>query len=197
MIRPMTEPTKRGQTFRKWSRLIHRDLSFFFAGVLLIYAISGFMLNHKRDFNSSYSVERQSYELRGGYPAESDTWSEEDIRRCLEEVGQGSEYMKSYQPEQGQIKVFIRRGCTLAIDTRQQTAVSESLHKRPILSSLNRLHYNPTRWWTIFSDLFLGSLVIIVFSGLFIIKGPKGLWGRGGLELLGGILIPILFMLFA
>ena len=33
---------------RKWSRLLHRDLSFFFAGILMIYAISGFMLNHKR-----------------------------------------------------------------------------------------------------------------------------------------------------
>ena len=37
---------------RKWSRPVHRDLSFFFSGVLLIYAVSGFMLNHKRDFNS-------------------------------------------------------------------------------------------------------------------------------------------------
>ena len=41
---------------RKWSRPVHRDLSFFFSGVLLIYAVSGFMLNHKRDFNSDYSV---------------------------------------------------------------------------------------------------------------------------------------------
>ena len=39
---------------RKWSRLLHRDLSFFFAGILMIYAISGFMLNHKKDFNSDY-----------------------------------------------------------------------------------------------------------------------------------------------
>ena len=31
---------------------------FFFSGVLLIYAVSGFMLNHKRDFNSDYSVRR-------------------------------------------------------------------------------------------------------------------------------------------
>ncbi|KAA3139706.1 peptidase, partial [Alistipes onderdonkii] len=31
---------------RKWSRPVHRDLSFFFSGVLLIYAVSGFMLNH-------------------------------------------------------------------------------------------------------------------------------------------------------
>ncbi|NLZ94386.1 MAG: peptidase, partial [Bacteroidales bacterium] len=33
---------------RKWSRIIHRDLSFFFSGVIIIYAISGFVLNHKK-----------------------------------------------------------------------------------------------------------------------------------------------------
>ena len=44
---------------RKWSRLLHRDLSFFFAGILMIYAISGFMLNHKKDFNSDYLIRQK------------------------------------------------------------------------------------------------------------------------------------------
>ena len=62
---------------------------------------------------------------------------------------------------------------------------------------MNRLHYNPSRWWTVFSDVFLASLVVIVVSGLVMLRGPKGLWGRGGIELLAGILIPVLFMFFA
>ena len=37
---------------RRWSRAVHRDLSFFFGGIVLIYAISGFTLNHKHDFNA-------------------------------------------------------------------------------------------------------------------------------------------------
>lgn len=73
----------------------------------------------------------------------------------------------------------------------------ESIRKRPLLSSMNRLHYNPSRWWTVFSDVFLASLVVIVVSGLVMLRGPKGLWGRGGIELLAGILIPVLFMFFA
>ena len=35
----------KGTAFRKWSRIIHRDLSFFFAGMILIYAISGIVMN--------------------------------------------------------------------------------------------------------------------------------------------------------
>lgn len=47
--------------FRKWCHILHRDLSFFFAGVILIYAFSGIMLNHKRDFNSDYSITQKEY----------------------------------------------------------------------------------------------------------------------------------------
>ena len=46
------------QRVRKWSRSLHRDLSYFFTGVLVVYAVSGFMLNHKKDFNSDYSIVR-------------------------------------------------------------------------------------------------------------------------------------------
>ena len=182
---------------RKWSRSIHRDLSFFFAGVLLIYATSGFMLNHKRDFNSSYAVETSTTQLAGNYPATSEGWTKEDCVRSLTECGEGTEFLKFYQPDADRVKIFVRRGCTLEINTKSGKAVFETLRKRPILSSLNRLHYNPSRWWTIFSDIFLVSLVVIVISGLICIKGPKGLWGRGGIELLCGILIPILFMFLA
>ncbi|HAC20873.1 MAG TPA: peptidase, partial [Porphyromonadaceae bacterium] len=46
----------------------------------------------------------------------------------------------------------------------------------------------------IFSDVFATALMIIAISGLFIVRGNKGLWGRGGIELAIGILIPLLFI---
>ena len=54
--------------FRKWCHILHRDLSFFFAGVILIYAFSGIMLNHKRDFNSDYSITQKEYRIAGNFP---------------------------------------------------------------------------------------------------------------------------------
>ena len=179
---------------RKWSRSIHRDLSFFFSGVLLLYAVSGFMLNHKRDFNSDYSIERWSVQLQGEYPASVAEWDKATVVRHLEEIDQAGNYLKHYAPDENSVKVFIRGGSTLVVDLRTGQAEFESIHRRPLLSSLNRMHYNPSRWWTIFSDVFLVSLVTIVLSGLVMIKGRKGLWGRGGIELLAGILIPVLFI---
>ncbi len=179
---------------RKWSRPIHRDLSFFFSGVLLIYAVSGFMLNHKRDFNSDYSIRRQELPLSGAYPRTVQQWDRPAAEALLAEIGEAGNYLKHYSPEAGRVKVFIRGGSSLTADLTSGQVVYESIRKRPVLSAMNRLHYNPSRWWTAFSDIFLVGLVVIVLSGLVMMRGPKGLWGRGGIELIVGIIIPLLFI---
>ena len=38
------------------------------------------------------------------------------------------------------------------------------------------------------------ALIIITLSGIIMLKGNKGIIGRGGIELIVGILIPILFL---
>lgn len=181
---------------RKWSRPVHRDLSFFFAGVLLIYAVSGFMLNHKRDFRSDYSIRRTEMQLSDAFPRQQQAWNRDTAERLLAETGQRGSYLKHYFPEAGQLKIFIRGGSSLTADLTTGRIVCETIRKRPLLSALNRLHYNPSRWWTVFSDIFLFSLVLIVLSGLVMQPGRKGLWGRGGIELLAGIVIPLLFLLW-
>ena len=74
-------------------------------------------------------------------------------------------------------------------------AVVERLTRRPVWSALTKLHYNPGSWWTAFADIFGGGLILITLTGLVIVKGPKGLRGRGGVELAAGILLPLLFLL--
>ena len=51
-------PSSRGAGFRKLCRWLHRDLSFFFAGMVLIYALSGLFMNHRNDIDR---VLRSSY----------------------------------------------------------------------------------------------------------------------------------------
>ena len=53
---------------RRWSRAVHRDLSFFFGGIVLIYAISGFTLNHKHDFNAEYAIRQHRFRTEGTFP---------------------------------------------------------------------------------------------------------------------------------
>lgn len=182
---------------RKWSRSLHRDLSFFFAGVLLIYAISGFMLNHKKDFNSDYIIRQKQMQLTESVPDDPAQLTREAAIELLKPLGEGNNYLKHYSPGPGQIKIFIKGGSSMTIDTKDGKAVYESIKKRPIISWFNHLHYNPSRWWTIFSDIFILALVIITLTGLIMLKGPKGFWGRGGMEFIIGLLIPLCFIFFS
>ncbi len=180
---------------RKWSRGIHRDLSFLFSGIIIVYAISGFCLNHKSDFNSNFSISNQTLHLSGDFPLPEKV-EKPVVIGFLEQVNEQHGYTRHYYPRAGEMKVFIKGGSSLVVDTETGEAFYEKVRPRPFLKALNRLHYNPSRWWTWFSDLFALSLLIITLTGLIMLKGPKGLWGRGGIELLIGIAVPLFFLLF-
>lgn len=179
---------------RKWSRIVHRDLSFFFSGVIIIYAISGFVLNHKKDFNSDYSIKSYSFSVEGNYPLSQEKFSKDKVISILAPYNEASNYTKHYFPDNESMKVFLKGGSSLVVDLSNGKALYEQVKKRPIISQFNWLHYNPNKWWTIFSDIFSFSLIIITLTGLIMTKGKKGLWGRGGIELIIGIIIPLLFI---
>lgn len=187
--------TNKGASFRKWCRDIHRELSFFFAGVIVIYAVSGIMLNHKRDFNSNITVNREEIVLQGTFPSEAGSVSKETLSEYIAQLPDSETYTR-HAPISGNIlKIFFKGGSSLDIDMNTGTGVYEKVRKRVVISSFNRLHYNPNRWWTWFSDIFAVCLLVITMTGLFMLKGTKGLIGRGGIEFIAGILIPLLFMI--
>lgn len=181
---------------RKWSRIIHRDLSFFFSGVIIIYAISGFVLNHKKDFNSDYSIKTYDFNIEGNYPLLQDNFTKDRVLNILQAYKEADNYTKHYFPDNESMKVFLKGGSSLVVDLTNGNALYEQVRMRPVISKFNWLHYNPNKWWTVFSDIFALSLITITLTGLIMIRGKKGLWGRGGIELAIGIIIPLLFILF-
>ncbi len=194
-MQPTTAPNnKPGTRLRRWARIIHRDLSYFFAGVVIIYAVSGIVLNHKRDFNSDYSIRRSEVQLPGTFPQSQEVDSQ-TAREMLRAVDPDARYAKHYASGEDRIKIFVAGGSILEVELQSGKAVYEKLSRRPIISSMNRLHYNPNRWWTRFSDVFAVSLLLITLTGLVMVPGRNGLKGRGGIELAAGIAIPILFLL--
>lgn len=186
---------KFSSNMRKWSRVIHRDLSFFFSGVIIIYALSGIFLNHKRDFNPNYVVTLKEYQAEGTYPSSKEAFDKSKALALLVPLKEEKNFTKHYFPNDSTLKIFIKGGSSLVIDLNTGKGIYESLKKRPVIHLFNRLHYNPGKGWTWFSDFFAVSLILITLTGLIMNKGKKGIWGRGGIELLVGILIPLLFIL--
>ena len=179
---------------RRWSRTLHRDLSYFFAGMVLIYALSGIAMNHRDTFNPNYSVSQTRLTLPAPLP-EREAFSRADAEALLERAGVGEGYVKHYFPDGHTHKIILELSTSLLADTRSGEAVVERLTRRPVWSALTKLHYNPGSWWTAFADIFGGGLILITLTGLVIVKGPKGLRGRGGVELASGMLLPLLLLL--
>ena len=78
---------KWSSNIRKWSRLIHRDLSFFFSGMVLIYAISGIVMNHRDTINPNFSITRKEYKIAEKLPDKAGMNKEKVLRSEERRVG--------------------------------------------------------------------------------------------------------------
>ena len=177
-----------------WCRTIHRELSFFFSGMILIYAISGFVMNHRDSINPHYTVTRTLHSINN-LPSQS-AFNKQTVLNLMEQIEIEESYTKHYFPQPNHLKVFLKGGSSLIADLTTGEVCYESLKRKPIVSTMTTLHYNPGKWWTWFADIFAVSLIIITLTGLVMLKGKYGLWGRGGIELLLGIAIPLILLFF-
>jgi len=179
---------------RKWSRILHRDLGYFFIGTSLIYGLSGIALNHLKDWNPNYSVSLKEFNTRIDLKKSPDV--KENVKQLVGDIDDVNNYRNHYYPDPGTMKIFLKGGSSVMVDVNTGDGTIEFLKKRPVFYQVNYLHYNPNSWWMWFSDIFAGGLIFLSLTSLFMVKGTKGIWGRGGIYMMVGIIIPILFLIF-
>lgn len=177
---------------RKWSRIIHRDFGYLFFGVTLIYALSGIALNHLSDWNPNYSVEIVEFETQLDLNKSENV--KEKVLLLLDKIADRDEYKKHYYPSNDEMKIFLSGGSSVMVDLKTGAGYAEFLKKRPLFYQVNYLHYNPNLWWTWFSDIFAGALITLAITGIIMVKGKKGITGRGAWLTALGIIIPLLFL---
>ena len=179
---------------RKWSRLLHRNIGFFFIGATIIYGLSGIALNHLNDWNPNYSVTINEFNTELNLKKSGDL--EENILKLLDDIDDRDNYKKHYFPEKKYLKIFLKGGSSVIVNTETGNGQAEYLRKRAIFYDVNYLHYNPHNWWMWFSDIFAGALIFLAITSIFMVRGKKGAFGRGGIYIALGIIIPILFLIF-
>lgn len=180
------------KTLRKWSRILHRDIGFFFIGTTLIYGLSGIALNHLNDWNPNYSVELEEFQTE--ISLEKNTEINTNIDLLLEEIGTKIAYKKHYYPESDLIKIFLSGGSSILVDLETGNGRAEFLRKRTMFYEANYLHYNPNDWWMWFSDIYAGALILFAITSLFMVRGKRGMKGTGGIYTALGIIIPLIFL---
>ena len=178
---------------RRINKALHRDLGYFFAGMAIIYGLSGIALNHKDEWNSNYIIELKEQKI--SIPANFNESDDSAIQNILNQCGIAHEYKSHYSPKPNEIKIFLAHGSSVVVDTRSGIARIETIRKRPLFFEVNFLHYNPGKLWTWFSDIFAISLIILAITGLFIQRGKYGIQGRGAWLSIIGMLIPIAILI--
>lgn len=181
--------------WRKLNRWIHRELGFLFFGMTIIYGISGIALNHHVARHWDPGLITRATTIQ--YPDTLDK-AEVDrntIEKILEITGEKENYKQYYFPNQDNLMIYLKGGHIL-VNLPTGSMQLTKIRSRPVFSELNYLHYNkPKKLWTWFSDLYALGLILIAISGLFLIKGRKGITGRGGVLAVIGILIPLLLLI--
>lgn len=179
--------------FHYWNRVLHRDIGYFFAGMTIIYALSGIALNHLKDWNPSYIIHNETVsftELR-----EKENVTREDVTQALKRLDMEEKYKSHYFPKPSVLKIFVDGG-SIQIDISSGEGQLELVSRRPLFYEVNLLHYNPGKWWIYFSDLFCGCLILLAITGLFIVKGKNGIKWRGAILVILGLLAPVIYLLF-
>jgi hypothetical protein len=181
--------------WRKLNRILHRDLGYIFFGMTIIYSVSGIVLNHRKPGGDASIVSRS--EVFREKSIQREKFTSDYISHLLDKYEIDPSGYKSYFfPSETKVMIYLKKG-HVKYDLETGEGEIVTIKKRPILTEFNFLHYNkPKRLWTLFSDVYAVSLIIVAITGLFIIRGKKGITGRGALLTGLGILIPLIFLIF-
>lgn len=173
-------------------RLTHRYVSFVCAGILLIYVVSGFLLNHQKEFDFMRQKRERTVNYHFAMPQDKNAFSEADAKKIMSDLDCDSSSYKRFTLGKDELSIIGDHQLVIKLKAERGQAYVKEIHRPKFLTALNRLHKNPDTVWTIASDVFLLLMVVLIITGLLIVPGRKGILGWGGVWILVGILIPSL-----
>lgn len=171
--------------WRGWLRAFHRDIGYLAVGLTVIYAVSGLAINHIADWDPNFTSYERSRTIA---PIPADVPDDAAVERARAALGLGPPRSTFRAGDELHLEFDDRK----VVIYGDSGAVTEQGRKpRFLLRVANWLHYNRGKQaWTYVADLYAGLLLYLAISGLFMIKGKKGLRWRGALLLGLGVAVP-------
>ena len=171
-------------------RAVHRDAGYVAVGLTLVYALSGLAVNHIGEWDPNFRDFDRTLELGAPLPGDDATVAGSVATR----LGIFEKPREVYRASDHQLDVLYEHR-TLHIDPLAGHVHEEGQNPRFFLRLANWLHLNRgKRAWTYAADTYAVALLFLATSGLFMIKGKKGLLPRGALLALVGAAVPIAYV---
>lgn len=185
----------RGRKRIQWRallRALHRDAGYAAVGLTFVYAASGIAVNHVADWDPNFHNATTTHEIGAPLPDDDGDAS----RLVLGRLGIHETPKESYR-EGDQLEVLFEHR-TLHVTVATGHVVDEEQKPRFFLRAANWLHLNRgKKAWKYFADAYAVGLLFLATSGMFMLAGKKGLFGRGAVFVALGIALPVLYLVFA
>lgn len=174
-------------------RNLHRDLGYFYIGLIISFAFSGILMNHRESWHpEKYTIESKVIEVALPTKNEiSDVYAE----KLGNDLGIDDKFRRQ-SIKKGIFKIsYEKHDVEIDIETGKGEIIS--FMKTPIISQTMKLHKNTSNWWIYYSDIFGLSLIIIAVTGALMITVGKNTFNKRGWKLaLAGLVVPLLILLF-
>ncbi len=178
--------------WRKWNNILHRDIGYTIVALVLVYGISGLAVNHVADWNPNYRIEKHVLKIEPIASQQKD----EMILEARTKLQLSDGPKNSFRPDPETLQLFYDKR-TYSIDLPTGNVLIEETKPRRVLYEMNQLHVNaPKKLWTLIADLFALALITMALTGLFMLKGPTGIAGRGKWFVAAGVLVPVAYWMY-
>ena len=169
-------------------REIHRDVAYFYVGLILAFSISGIILNHRQSwYPTEYAYESQEVQLQ--MPA-----GDLDETAIKELVAPFELNYESHRVRGNNLRVDFTGNHILEVSTEDGSGVLEARRTVPFLGHTIKLHKSTDVAWIWYSDIFGAGMILIAITGMMIPMGRKGFNQRGWKLMLAGLVFPLLFL---
>jgi hypothetical protein len=174
-------------------RNLHRDLGYFYIGLIISFAFSGILMNHRESWHpEKYTVETKTIAVK--LPTEDKI--NESFADSLGKTLGIEDKIRRHNVKEGKFKISFEKH-DVEIDMATGKGEIVAFRKTPVISHLIKLHKNTSNWWIYYSDIFGISLITIAITGAIMIPAGKFTFKNRGWKLaLAGLLFPLLFLIF-
>ncbi len=169
-------------------RQIHRDVAYFYVGLILAFSFSGIILNHRQDwYPTEYAYESEDITLQ----LPKGELTEEKIRELV------ASYPLKYESHRlrgKSLRIDFADRNIMEINTENGQGTLEARRTVPLLGHTIKLHKSTDTAWIWYSDIFGAAMILIAITGMMIPMGPNGFKKRGWKLMLVGLIFPLLFL---
>jgi hypothetical protein len=172
------------------ARNTHRDLAYFFLGLIIAFAFSGIFLNHRQQWHPR----RYTYDTK---PITVGTVLKDSVNDAYIEQFTKSQniddVLRRFQINENALRIsYTTHDVDIDITTGEGKIVTYKT--TPILGQMTKLHVDTSKWWIYYSDIFGVAMLVIGITGMFIEKGKNSFQSRGWKLALVGIIFPLIFL---